>query len=85
MTSARVAAAPVWGDNDNLGPSDGPVGSFFRARASRLGASRFEEIAAGHVPQDDDPETTNRILTGWLASLAPAPGEQREEARASLS
>ena len=58
----------VWGDRDNLAPSSGPVGSYFRERARRLEATRFEEISAGHVPQDDRPETTNRILAEWLAT-----------------
>jgi hypothetical protein len=44
------------------------VGSYFRERARRLEATRFEEISAGHVPQDDRPETTNRILAEWLAT-----------------
>jgi len=59
----------VWGDRDNLAPSTGPVGRFFRERAGRLSATRFEEISAGHVPQDDSPETTNRILSQWLATV----------------
>ena len=58
----------VWGDRDNLAPSSGPVGKYFRERALRLEATRFEEISAGHVPQDDSPETTNRILAEWLAT-----------------
>ena len=59
----------IWGDNDNLAPSTGPVGRYFSERAQRLGATQFEEIAAGHVPQDDSPETTNRILSQWLATV----------------
>ena len=59
----------VWGDCDNLAPIDGPVGSFFRKRSQELGATRFEEIKAGHVPQDDSPEVTNRILKEWLAEI----------------
>lgn len=60
----------IWGDRDNLAPSTGPVGKFFRAQAQRLGATEFEEIPAGHVPQDDNPDTTNRILTEWLARVS---------------
>ena len=37
----------VWGDQDNLAPSSGPVGRYFRERAQRLDATRFEEISAG--------------------------------------
>ena len=59
----------VWGDRDNLASIDGPVGRYFRERAQRLEATRFEEIAAGHVPQDDDPALTNRILAEWLATV----------------
>ena len=69
----------VWGDNDNLGPVDGPVGSYFRARSRRFEATRFEEIVAGHVPQDDNPEATNRILGDWLA------GFSEERSSSSLS
>ena len=58
----------VWGDQDNLAPMTGPVGRFFRERSVRLPATRFEEITAGHVPQDDNPEVTNGILQEWLAS-----------------
>jgi len=63
----------VWGDRDNLAPSSGPVGEFFRARAADpqlAGSTRFEEIAAGHVPQDDNAAETNRILREWLADVA---------------
>jgi pimeloyl-ACP methyl ester carboxylesterase len=59
----------VWGDRDNLAPMTGPVGKYFRARSQQLERCRFEEIAAGHVPQDDDPGLTNRILTEWLATI----------------
>jgi len=59
----------IWGDRDNLSPVGGPVGSYFRARSLRLEATRFEEVQAGHVPQDDSPETTNRILDEWLATV----------------
>ena len=59
----------VWGDQDNLGPISGPVGSFFRARARRLERSAFEEVAGcGHVPQDDRPDVVNTILAEWLAA-----------------
>jgi len=59
----------VWGDTDNLAPISGPVGKFFRQRSQQLDATRFEEITAGHVPQDDCPELTNRILKEWLATV----------------
>ena len=59
----------VWGAHDNLASIGGPVGLYFRARARRLEATRFEEIDAGHVPQDDAPELTNRILLEWLGGL----------------
>jgi len=59
----------VWGDQDNLASINGPVGRYFRDRAKRLGATRFEEISAGHVPQDDAPELTNRILSEWIAGF----------------
>ena len=60
----------VWGDRDNLAPLQySPVGRFFRARAEKLPAMRFEELASGHVPQDDAPEVTNRILGDWLATV----------------
>jgi pimeloyl-ACP methyl ester carboxylesterase len=42
---------------------------FFRQRAQALPATRFEEIHAGHVPQDDSPEQTNAILREWLAGV----------------
>ena len=60
----------VWGDRDSIAPVTGPVGKYFRRRANALPAScRFEEIPAGHVPQDDNPEATTRILREWLANL----------------
>ena len=59
----------VWGDRDNLASIDGPVGLYFRDRARRLEATRFEEISAGHVPPDDAPAATNRILAEWLATV----------------
>mmetsp|Transcript_15501 Transcript_15501/g.34723 ORF Transcript_15501/g.34723 Transcript_15501/m.34723 type:complete len:94 (-) Transcript_15501:230-511(-) len=59
----------VWGDTDNLAPMTGPVGKFFRTRARRLSATRFEEVAAGHVPQDDLPDTVNAIVSEWLRLL----------------
>ena len=59
----------VWGDTDNLAPITGPVGRYFRQRAQALPATRFEEIHAGHVPQDDSPEQTNAILREWLAAV----------------
>ena len=59
----------IWGDEDNLAPSTGPVGKHFRARATTAEATRFDEIRAGHVPQDDNPQVTNAILGEWLASL----------------
>ena len=59
----------VWGDTDNLAPITGPVGRYFRRRALALPATRFEEIHAGHVPQDDSPEKTNAILREWLAGV----------------
>ena len=60
----------VWGDTDNLAPMTGPVGKFFRARSRALAATRFEEIAAaGHVPQDDEPERVTAILREWLATV----------------
>jgi RimJ/RimL family protein N-acetyltransferase len=59
----------VWGDTDNLAPITGPVGRYFRQRAQALPATRFEEIYAGHVPQDDSPEKTNAILREWLAGV----------------
>ena len=59
----------VWGDEDNRAPSTGPVGRHFRQRAVEASGTRFDEIRAGHVPQDDNPEVTNRILREWLASL----------------
>jgi len=59
----------VWGDRDNLASIQGPVGRYFRDRARRLGATRFEEISAGHVPQDDAPGLTNRILSEWLVGI----------------
>ena len=59
----------VWGDRDNLASIDGPVGLYFRDRARRLEATRFEEISAGHVPQDDAPAVTIRILAEWLATV----------------
>ena len=37
---------------------------------SKCTGTRFEEIAAGHVPQDDDPQRTNAILSDWLATVA---------------
>jgi len=59
----------VWGSSDNLAPIDGPVGRFLRKRSKQLEATRFEEINAGHVPQDDSPEVTNRIFKEWLATV----------------
>ena len=59
----------VWGDRDNLAPITGPVGKFFRERSQRLAATKFEEISAGHVPQDDNVERTNSILSEWLATV----------------
>jgi pimeloyl-ACP methyl ester carboxylesterase len=59
----------VWGDTDNLAPITGPVGRYFRQRAQALPATRFEEIHAGHVPQDDSPEQANAILREWLAGV----------------
>lgn len=60
----------VWGENDNLAPATGPVGCYFRARAKRLDATRFEALPeCGHVPQDDRPERTNAILKEWLATV----------------
>ena len=60
----------VWGEQDNLAPATGPVGRYFRARAQRLDATRFESLSdCGHVPQDDCPERTNAILKEWLASV----------------
>ena len=60
----------VWGDRDNLAPSTGPVGRYLKARARRVQATRFEELAnVGHVPQDDAPEATNAILAEWLGGL----------------
>ena len=60
----------VWGDSDNLAPSTGPVGSYFRQQAGVRASHRFEEIAScGHVPQDDKPDVTNRILREWLAAV----------------
>ncbi|EOD38126.1 hypothetical protein EMIHUDRAFT_433595 [Emiliania huxleyi CCMP1516] len=58
----------VWGDQDKLAPMTGPVGKYFRERSARLPATRFEEVVAGHVPQDDVPDVTNRILCEWIAS-----------------
>ena len=45
-----------------------PSGKYFRERSARLPATRFEEVVAGHVPQDDVPDVTNRILCEWIAS-----------------
>lgn len=59
----------VWGNQDNLAPIFGPVGTFFRERSKRLIATQFNEIDAGHVPQDDNPELTNKILNEWLATV----------------
>jgi len=60
----------VWGSDDNLAPINGPVGRFLRERAATNEATRFEELdGAGHVPQDDRPDTTNRILIDWVTSL----------------
>jgi len=59
----------IWGNQDNLAPITGPVGKFFRKRSKQVPASRFEEVNAGHVPQDDIPEFTNSILKEWLATV----------------
>lgn len=59
----------VWGTSDNLAPITGPVGKFFRKRSENVQRTRFEEVNAGHVPQDDVPELTNSILKDWLAQV----------------
>ena len=60
----------VWGDQDNVASSAGPVGVHFRARAERAEGTKFNDIVgAGHVPHDDAPEKVNPILREWLASL----------------
>ena len=69
MLCWRIVGSQVWGSSDNLAPISGPVGRFFQERSTRLDASSFVEIDAGHVPQDDRPETTNRILREWLAAM----------------
>ena len=71
-TYFRASPSPSPNPNPDPKPKPNPnpnqVGTYFRERARRLEATRFEEISAGHVPQDDRPETTNRILAEWLAT-----------------
>ena len=55
----RACCASIWAKS---------VGKYFRERSARLPATRFEEVVAGHVPQDDVPDVTNRILCEWIAS-----------------
>ena len=59
----------VWGDQDKIASSAGPVGVHYRKRAQMAIGTTFTDVPAGHVPHDDVPDTVNPILREWLASL----------------
>lgn len=60
----------VWGDQDYVTPLDGGVGQFYLG----LGADEdsnvsFQKIEGGHVPFDDNPVESNRIMLQWLDGI----------------
>jgi len=60
----------VWGDEDIVTPIVGGVGQFYLG----LGADKdskvsFQLVKGGHVPFDDNPIESNRIMLQWLDGI----------------
>eukprot|EP00565_Helicotheca_tamesis_P002073 CAMPEP_0185729294 /NCGR_PEP_ID=MMETSP1171-20130828/5075_1 /TAXON_ID=374046 /ORGANISM="Helicotheca tamensis, Strain CCMP826" /LENGTH=402 /DNA_ID=CAMNT_0028398093 /DNA_START=64 /DNA_END=1272 /DNA_ORIENTATION=- len=67
----RIPLKLVWGDQDEVAPVTGGVGSYYIDRANDIKYSNcnIEVVKAGHVPFDDNPEDSNGALMKWLAEV----------------
>lgn len=57
----------IWGDQDNLTPIKGDVGSFFTELAKERKTIDFEIISGGHLPHDENPQAVNKAVLSWLS------------------
>ena len=60
----------VWGDDDLITPIIGGIGTFYSqlARDSSTGVT-MDIVHSGHVPFDDNPESTNASILKWTNTL----------------
>lgn len=60
----------VWGDEDLITPIEGGVGQFYLGLGTDKGSQvSFDTIKGGHVPFDDNPIESNRIMLQWLDGI----------------
>ena len=60
----------VWGNDDAITPVGGGVGTFYSQLAGDSStAVTMDMVHAGHVPFDDNPESTNASILKWTNTL----------------
>eukprot|EP00466_Bigelowiella_natans_P007582 jgi/Bigna1/131613/aug1.15_g6321 len=70
LPSVDIPVLILWGEEDNITPIDGPVGSAFQVIAQERSDVQFVRLPElGHLPHDDDPDTINTKMISWLEEI----------------
>jgi len=60
----------VWGDEDVVTPAAAGVGQFYQGLGAEKGNNvSFQMVKGGHVPFDDNPIESNKVMLQWLDGL----------------